>query len=254
MDAQAQNEAMWREVLTHGHKGRWAFLPSNPRCAICFQPFRGLGGTALRVFTGYGPSRKNPNMCNLCDEGMPQGGAEVDVAVLFVDVRGSTALGERLGPTAFADLLNRFYGVATRVLIDNGATIDKMVGDEVMAFYIPSSGPRYRRDAVQAAEGLVRAVGYGGSSEPWLPVGVGVHAGLAFAGKIGTEGVHDFTVLGDTVNTAARLQAEAAGGEIILSEVIYQDVTDRYPDLEQRTLTLRGREEPISVRVLRPVL
>lgn len=126
-----------------------------------------------------------------------------------------------------------------------------MIGDEVMAFWIPAIGTDYRRYAVDAAEEIIRAVGYHGTGEPWLTVGVGVHAGNAFAGKIGSSGVHDFTVLGDTVNTAARLQAEAAGGEIVPSEAIYQDVADNYPGLEKQTLNLRGREEPLAVRVLR---
>lgn len=183
---------------------------------------------------------------------MPPGGAEADIAVLFADVRGSTRLGERLGPSGFAALMNRFYQAATNVLIAHDAIVDKMVGDEVMALFITGyCGSEYRRLATQAGEALLRAVGYGGTSEPWLPVGVSVHSGPAFVGNVGSGGVIDFTALGDTVNTAARLQSEAAGGEMVLSEAVYQAVADRYPDLEQRTLTLRGKDEPVVVRVLR---
>lgn len=176
----------------------------------------------------------------------------MDIAILFADVRGSTGLGERLGPSAYAALLNRFYKVATGVLIAHDAIIDKMIGDEVMALFIPGfCGFEYRRSAVQASEALVRAMGYGGTGEPWLPVGVGVHAGLAFVGNVGGAGVTDFTALGDTVNTAARLQGEAAAGEVVLSETVYQEVAERFPDLEQRVVTLRGRQEPLAVRILR---
>lgn len=183
---------------------------------------------------------------------MPLGGAEVDIAILFADVRGSTGLGERLGATAFATLMNRFYRAANDVLVTHGAVIDKMVGDEVMALFIPGfCGPEYRRVAVQAGEALVRAVGYGEGGEPWLPLGVGVHAGHAYVGNVGGAGVTDFTALGDTINTAARLQGEAQGGEVILSEEVYQPVAARYPDLERRVLTLRGRNEPLAVRVFR---
>lgn len=175
----------------------------------------------------------------------------MDIAVLFGDVRGSTGLGERLDPSGYAELMNRFYHAATQVLLAHDAVIDKMVGDEVMALFIPGyCGPRYRRAAVEAAEDLVRAVGYGGRDEPWLPVGVGVHAGTAFVGNVGGSGVVDFTALGDTVNTAARLQAEAAAGEVVLSETLYPEVAGRHPSLKERRLTLRGREEPLSVRVL----
>lgn len=60
------NEALWHDVLLHGHHSRWSFLPSDPRCMVCRQPFYGLGGRLLRMFTGYGPSRMIPNICNHC--------------------------------------------------------------------------------------------------------------------------------------------------------------------------------------------
>ena len=120
-----------------------------------------------------------------------------------------------------------------------------------MAFFVPVCGSQYRSMAVTAASQLLQSVGFGSPGGAWLPLGIGVHAGLAFAGKVGAEGVHDFTVLGDTVNTAARLQAEAKAGEVVLSEAIFQDVADEYPDLERRTLTLKGKAEPVAVRVLR---
>lgn len=102
-----QNEALWRMALTQGHQSKWALLLSNPRCTGCSIPFGSFGGVVANLF-GRRASRKNPNFCNYCDDMLPPGGAEVDVAVLFADVRGSTALGERLGPTAFAALLDRF--------------------------------------------------------------------------------------------------------------------------------------------------
>ena len=246
-----QIEAMWREVLTTGHRSRWAAIPSSPRCTGCHKPFGGIGGV-LTGLLGTRPSRKNPNWCNYCDDMMPRGGAEIDIALLFADVRGSTGLGEHLGASAFAALLNRFYKTATDVLLTHDAMIDKMVGDEVMAIFYPGvCGPGYRSIAVHTAEEMLRAMGFGRKGEPWLPLGVGVHAGPAFMGKIGTEGVHDFTALGDTVNTASRLQALAEAGEVVLSEEVYGSVSGEYPNLEQRTLTLRGREEPVAVRVLR---
>jgi adenylate cyclase len=84
---------------------------------------------------GFKPSRKNPSLCSHCCETFSSvGGVEVDIAVLFADVRGSTGLGERSTPTEFAGLLNRFYRVATDVLVRHDAVIDKLIGDEVMAF------------------------------------------------------------------------------------------------------------------------
>lgn len=244
--------AVWESVLTNGHPGRWAFLPSEPRCLVCRQPFKGLGGLLLRTFTHYGPSRMSPNMCNVCEVDLPAGGAEVDVAVLFADVRGSTTLGEELGTSEYAALLNRFYEATSHVLIAAQSWIDKLVGDEIMALYIPAMGPDYRRRAVRAGVALLEAVGYRPGADPWLTVGVGIHAGRAFVGKVGVAGVNQVTALGDVVNTAARIQAQAGPGEVLVSGELFASVADLYPDAEARELSIRGKSEPVPVHVVRP--
>jgi adenylate cyclase len=247
------HQALWHDALMHGHPGRWSFLPSEPRCMICAQPFSGLGGQFLRTFTGYGPSRKSPNVCNRCDEQMPVGGAEVDIAVLFADIRGSTALAEQMGATAYAALMNRFYKVSTHVMVaEQQGWIDKFVGDELMALYIPAMGADYHARAVESGIGLLRAVGYAPGESPWLPLAIGVHAGPAFVGKIGVSHAAVVTALGDTVNAGARIQALAAAGELLISDGLYADVEATYPGLERRTVTLRGRQGTTDVRVLRP--
>jgi adenylate cyclase len=175
----------------------------------------------------------------------------VDIAVMFADVRGSTSLAESMDATAYAALLNRFYKAARDVLVGHHAIIDKMIGDEVMAFFIPAaSGAEYHRVAVQAANELSRAMGSGSAEGAWIPVGIGIQAGSAYVGKIGGDGVHDFTALGDTVNTAARFQAQAAAGEIVISEALYQEVATEYPSAEQRTVELAGKQEPVAIRVV----
>jgi adenylate cyclase len=181
----------------------------------------------------------------------PAGGLQLDIAVLFADVRGSTALGEQLEPSAYASLLNRFYRVATEVLVRRDAIIDKLIGDEVMALFIPGiCGREYSRCAARSALALLRAVGYGGLAGPWMPIGAAVNSGLAYVGNVGSEGVVDFTALGDSVNTAARLASSARAGEVLLSEKVYASVAEEFPDLEHRSLTLRGKELPVPVRVL----
>jgi adenylate cyclase len=138
--------------------------------------------------------------------------------VLFADVRGSTALGEKLQPSAYAALLNRFYRTATEVLIRHDAIIDKLIGDEVMALFIRGiCGHEDHLRAVEAASALLRSVGYGRSGEPWLALGGAVHWGITYAGNVGSE-VVDFTALGDTVNTASRMASSASAGEVLLSE------------------------------------
>jgi adenylate cyclase len=83
-------------------------------------------------------------------------------------------------------------------------------------------------------------------------MGVGIQAGRAFVGKVGIQGVEQVTALGDTANTAARIQGSAASGELLIGEDLYQTVAEDYPDLEQRILTLKGKEEPVKVRVIKP--
>jgi adenylate cyclase len=242
----------WRQILTEGHRplvgSRRVFrmMPSAPRCKMCSTPFGGVGG---RVFglAGFKPSRKNPNLCSRCCDALPIGGAEVDVAVLFADVRGSTALGERIDPATYAQLLNRFYAAATATLLRHDAVIDKLIGDEVMAFFVRGvSGPEYRRRAVQAGVDLLRTVGYGTPKGPWLDLGIAINAGVAYVGNVGGA-VVDFTALGDPVNVAARMQSHAAAGELLVSAGIDSDLAT---DAPRRTLALRGRQEPVEALTL----
>jgi adenylate cyclase len=242
----------WGRLLTDGHaplvtmRHVFRYLPSPPRCKGCNNPFGGLCGHVLAV-AGFRPSRKNPNLCSRCCDAVPPGGAEVDIAVLFADVRGSTGLGERAVAADFAALLNRFYIAATRTLLRHDAVIDKLIGDEVMAFFVQGiSGPQYRRRAVQAGMELMHAVGYGTAEGPWLELGAAVNAGVAYVGNVG-EAVVDFTALGDTVNVAARMQQGAAGGELFVAGGVADELVTHAP---RRTLILRGHEQPIEAFVL----
>jgi adenylate cyclase len=222
------------------------YVPSAPRCKMCNNPFGGVGGRLFSV-AGFRPSRKNPALCTRCCDGIGAGGAEVDIAVLFADVRGSTGLGEETPPTAFAAALNRFYAAATDALIAHDAVIDKLIGDEVMAFFVRGiSGPDYRRRAVDAGRDLLRATGHGTPDGPWVDVGVAVNAGLAFVGNVG-DAVVDFTALGDAVNVASRMQAHAQAGELLVAEGVADAAVGAAP---RRSLQLRGRREPVVAAVL----
>ena len=249
---EAATSEQWRTLLTEGHgalvRARRVFrhLPAEPRCKVCSNPFGGVAGHILAA-AGFSPSRKNPNLCARCCDALPAGGAEVDVAVLFADVRGSTALAERAGAKDFAAVLNRFYFAATRALLRYDAVIDKLIGDEVMAFFVSGiSGAEYRRRAVDAGLALLGAVGYGSSDGPWIELGAAVNAGVAYVGNVGAA-VVDFTALGDTVNVAARMQQRAGAGELLVAEGVTADLAAGAP---RRTLALRGREQPIDAAVL----
>ena len=197
---------------------RW--LPTDPRCRLCKSPFGGRAGRIMKRF-GRGPSRKNPTMCSSCFENAPMGGVELEIGVLFADVRGFTSLAEKMAPGEVATLLNRLYAAASDVLTRSGI-LDKMVGDEVMALYIPRMiGDQWVDDIVRDATELLAAVGYGTPEGPWLRLGVGIDIGQAYVGNVGSGVVKDFTALGDVVNTASRLQSAAAAGQIVMSERLF---------------------------------
>jgi adenylate cyclase len=181
------------------------------------------------------------------------GGAEIELSMLFVDARGSTPLAEKMRAADFSRLMNRFYDAATDVLIKTDAFIDKFVSDEVVALYLPIfTGPNHARAAVRAAQDLLRVTGHGDARGPWLPVGVGVHSGIAFVGTVsGVEGsIEDITALGDNVNIAARLASKAGAGEALISDAAYAAAGLDFGNVEQRQLELKGKSEPVGVRVL----
>lgn len=181
------------------------------------------------------------------------GGTEVELSMLFVDVRGSTSLAERMSALDYSRLMNRFYRAATDVLIRTDAFIDQFVGDEAIGLYIPLfTGSNHARPAILAAQELLCVMGYGSKQGPWLPIGVGVHTGTVFFGTIGgAEGsVTDVAALGDNVNVTARLASKAASGEALISDATYNAAQLDLGNLEHRQLELKGKREPICARVL----
>ena len=159
-----------------------------------------------------------------------------------------------MSPSKFGQLMNRFYTVTTDVIVKTDALIDKLVGDEVIALYLPGwAGPDHAGLAVRAAQDLLRATGHGEPDGPWLPVGAGVHTGIAYVGTVsGTEGtVIDLTALGDAVNTTARLASKAGTGEVLITETAYAAAGLDLEHLERRQLELKGKSEPVNVRVIR---
>jgi len=248
-------DQLWQHMLTEGHppmkvlRRVFRMVPSAPRCKMCNNPFGGMGGRAFRLL-GYAPSRKNPNICTRCFERLPPGGAEVDVAVLFADVRGSTGLAESESAAAFAERLNRFYAVACDAILRHDGIVDKLIGDEVMALFVRGlAGDRYRSRAVDAALDLLHGVGYGSPDGPWLEVGAAVNAGTAFVGNVGS-GVIDMTALGDPVNVAARLQEHARSGEVVVAADLAPGLAERFPDATARSVEVRGRAAPLDALVV----
>ncbi len=225
-------------------------LPHDPRCKLCHAPFNGLGGIAVNVLYGRKRSSLNPQFCNICEDFAKKfpGGAEVEMSMLFVDVRGSTALSESMTPMEFQKLINRFFVHASKAITDEDGLVEKLAGDAVAAFWGAGfAGKDYVDKTVRAARHILHLM-----QKQNIPVGVGVHAGVAYFGAMGeANGLINISAIGDEVNTAARLASKAAAGEIIVSETVLNQVGMRGDEFESRSLELKGISEPVKVRVMR---
>jgi adenylate cyclase len=248
------NEQFWRAIVTgdvgvmRRERRRHRRIPGAPRCKTCLVPLGGRAAPVVRLVLKRRPSAKNPNYCDVCETFVRThpGGAEVEISMLFADVRGSTTLAEQMRPTEFSRLMNRFFDCANRVVIDSDGLVDKLVGDEVVALYVPAVGPDHARKAVEAAGDLLRA------TADLVPVGAGVHTGIAYVGAVGSDStVADFTALGDAVNVTARLASLAGAGEALISEAAHTASGSDLGDLDRRELSLKGRDAPLAARVLR---
>jgi adenylate cyclase len=249
------------EMLTGDHRPstlmRRAFsrVPSEPHCKICAAPFSGPGGAVLR-HVGFGRWAGNPTICNFCIKDLQRmgvQGAEIPVSLLFADIRGSTGIGERLSPTGFRAFLDRFYRVASAAVLANDGIVDKFVGDEVIGlFFRGISGDRHAASAVAAGRELLTRVGRADATTTGpIPVGAGVHTGIAFVGSTASDDVvTDFTALGDTVNTTARLASGAAAGEMLISAEAAAATGSDWSGHERRSIEVRGRSQPVEVVVV----
>ena len=230
---------------------RW--LPTDPRCKACNAPF-GMPGSLVSRSMGRRRWAKNPRFCDRCytwlrDYGLS--GVEIEVTILFADVRDSTTLAEQVGPAEFRTRINRFYRIASDALLGTDGLVDKFIGDGVMGMYIPGmSGLDHAAKGIQAAQRILDRVASAPEAER-LPVGVGVHTGTAFVGAVGdAAAVEDFTALGDAVNTTARLASVAGGGEALISVEAAAAASLAIDGLEQRHLEVKGRTQPVHVVVL----
>jgi len=224
-------------------------MPRDPRCKFCNAPFQGIGGMIVRALFGKRRSALNPRYCNLCEIASQEfpGGAEVEMSMLFADVRGSTALSETMSPTEFSQLINRFYTAATKIIIDEDGLVEKLAGDSVAAFWGAGfAGPDYVGRTIKVAQNLQKAM-----ERQNISIGIGVHSGVAYFGAMGAaDGLTEISAIGDEVNLAARLASKAAAGEIIVSEQALKKAKIDGSEMEARSLELKGISEPVTVRVM----
>jgi adenylate cyclase len=254
---QSRDDERWRRALLGTNpfmrSGRsfFAALPSPPRCQLCATPFKGPIAPMLGLL-GKRPFPKNPRFCSYCINGVlsKKMGAEVEMSALFADVRGSTSMAELLGPTDLHEAIDRFYRTGVETLLQGGAILDRFMGDQVVGYFVPGfAGPDHARRAIETGLALLRATGHVGGT-PWIPIGAGVHKGLAFIGTVGgTNGLYELTALGEDVNIAARLAAAAGPGELLCTEVAYSAAGLQVP-ADIRQLTLKGVTGEVTTRVL----
>lgn len=187
------------------------------------------------------------------------GGENRNIAVLFVDIRGFTTMSESLEPEQVVEILNRYLSLTTKAIFDNSGTLDKFVGDATMAvFNAPFDLDDYIFKAVCAAYDIAA-----GADEieaemmerfgKTVGFGVGVNCGPAVVGNIGCEVRMDYTAIGDTVNTAARLEANAKRGQILISDEVYQAVKDRIEVEPIGEIPLKGKTKGVMVYSVKQV-
>ncbi len=186
-------------------------------------------------------------------EALGLGGERRQVAVLFADIRGFTELASSMAPDATASLLSDFFTEMVECVFRHGGTLDKFIGDAVMAQW---GAPLHSEDdadrALDAARDMLRAVdelnvAWRTRGRPEIQIGIGLNFGDVFAGYTGSERRLEYTVIGDTVNTASRLCAWAEGGEILLSEPVKAALTRPHQISPRPPLNLRGKAEPVTV-------
>ncbi len=237
----------------------------------CLTPVLGVAAVALvRVVTGYLMERVRKKKIldvfrtymapQVVDElsrtrnfQVELGGRNQEIAVLFVDIRGFTSLSESLTPGEVVEILNRYLEQVTEAIFRQEGTLDKFIGDAVMAVYnAPLDVKDYPLKAVRTGLDIVRAVeslndGLKRDFGVEIACGVGIHCGRAIVGNIGCDFRMDYTAIGDTVNTAERLESIAKGGQVLLSEEMYEQVKQHFHAEFLGEHTLKGKQEKIKV-------
>jgi adenylate cyclase len=186
-------------------------------------------------------------------ESFKLGGTNQTVTVLFADIRGFTRLSENAEPQKVVHLLNKYFSAMTEIIFAHGGTLDKYIGDGLMALFgAPTATPEDPSNALNAAVAMqrrilsineeLRAEGY---SE--IGVGIGLHTGEATVGYIGSERRSEYTAIGDTVNLASRLESNAQGGQILISEATSNAAHRRYKLVPREAITVKNRTAPVAL-------
>lgn len=219
-------------------------------------PLRGIVSLPFRAF-GIRPSRMNPNTCTICEmmftKVMRARKVNIDVSVLFADLRGYTALSQALPGDRIAGLLDLFYDACAEAIWENDGLLNKTIGDAVMAvFNFPIPRADHAARAVETAREIQRRcrrfdgemfAGFYGDA---LGIGIGIDSGTVSFGEFGRSH-RDLTAIGTVVNTAARAQGAAAAGQILVTSAVRERIAPDLADAAGRTYALKGMAEPIQL-------
>ncbi len=184
-------------------------------------------------------------------ESFKLGGVNQTITVLFADIRGFTRISEHAPPEKIVGLLNRYFSAMTDIIFAHGGTLDKYLGDGLMSLFgAPTTTPEDASNALNTAVAMQRRI-LGINQElraegfPEIGVGIGLHTGEVTVGYIGSERRSEYTAIGDTVNTASRLESNAKGGEILISDATAKAARSRYKLQTREPITVKNRERPV---------
>jgi adenylate cyclase len=184
-------------------------------------------------------------------ESFKLGGVNQTITILFADIRGFTRISEHAAPERIVGLLNRYFSAMTDIIFAHGGTLDKYLGDGLMALFgAPTTTPEDASNSLNAAVAMQRRI-LGINLElqaegfPELGVGIGLHTGEVTVGYIGSERRSEYTAIGDTVNTASRLESNARGGEILISDATAKAAHSRYRLKPRDPINVKNRERPV---------
>jgi adenylate cyclase len=184
-------------------------------------------------------------------ESFKLGGVNQTITILFADIRGFTRISEHAPPEKIVSLLNRYFSAMTDIIFAHGGTLDKYLGDGLMALFgAPTATPEDASNALNAAVAMQRRV-LGINQElhadglPEIGVGMGLHTGEVTVGYIGSERRSEYTAIGDAVNTASRLETNARGGEILLSDATAKAAHSRYRLEARDPIMVKNRQQPV---------
>lgn len=186
-------------------------------------------------------------------ESFKLGGVSQTITILFADIRGFTRISEHAPPEKIVSLLNRYFSAMTDIIFAHGGTLDKYLGDGLMALFgAPTATPDDASNALNAAVAMQRRL-LGINRElrdegiPEIGVGMGLHTGEVVVGYIGSERRSEYTAIGDTVNTSSRLESNARGGEILISDATAKAAHSRYKLKPREAIMVKNRQQPVNL-------